>query len=75
MTKVVGPEKGHAKERERDVTKHVKKYLLSVQDNGVKSTMTEKWQGKRIKCCSDISEMKELRTLDRKKDEISRTEL
>lgn len=49
VTKVVGPEKGHAKERERDVTKHVKKYLLRVQNNGVKSTMTKKMAGEKNK--------------------------
>lgn len=47
MTKVVGPEKSHAKERERDVTKHVKKHLLRVQNNGVKSTMTKKMAGEK----------------------------
>lgn len=45
-TKLVGLEKSHAEEQERDITNYFNKYVLSVQNNMDKSIMMEKWQGK-----------------------------
>lgn len=57
MTEVKSLEDSHAEEWEKDATKYIQKYVLSVQNKVDKGTMIEKLRGKGIKrFCSNSSE-------------------